>query len=59
MFFDQIDYFVHSLVQKLPSGKWVVVGIVSGGLRVEDDLLHSDFVSTAGHLKWINSIILQ
>ena len=47
------------LVQKLPSGKWVVVGIVSGGLRVEDDLLHSDFVSTAGHLKWINSIILQ
>ena len=48
------------LMQKLPSGKWALVGIVSGTLRgFRNYFIQSEFVSTAGHLNWINSIILQ
>ena len=48
------------LVQKLPSGKWTVVGIYSGSISdASKDFLFSDFVSTASHLHWITSIIFQ
>ena len=48
------------LVQKLPSGKWTVVGIVSGSMAdTSNEFLFSDYVSTAGHLHWIKSIIFQ
>ena len=48
------------LVQKLPSGKWAVVGIYSGSISdASKDFLFSDFVSTASHLHWITSIIFQ
>ena len=49
------------LVQKLPSGKWAVVGIVSDAITDAStkEFIISRFVSTAGHLHWIKSIIFQ
>ena len=51
------------LMQKLPSGKWAVVGIVSGVLKDDakpsKDFVISRFTSTVGYFDWIKSIIDQ
>ena len=51
------------LVQKLSSGKWAVVGIVSGVLKDDakpsKDFVISRFTSTVGYFDWIKSIIDQ